>query len=533
MRSRLTRGRRALARTIGLTTVAVVGVLAVGSAVSAQTTESGPDRTIGRELPASVAELKLESSVAVTDGAGLLGQTPGAQSGKVVVRLSSESGATALANGRSETAAKAAARAQQDAFIARVQGIDSGARVVARTQMVLNAVFVEVDASKLADIAKDSAVVSINPVGQYELDLSETVPYIGAKAVQDAKTTGKGIKVAVLDSGVDYTHTDLGGAGAAAYAANNPTIVEPGTFPTAKVKGGYDFVGSTWPNTAETPDPDPLDDGALTGGVGTGHGTHVADIIGGKKGVAPGVDVYAVKVCSTVSTSCSGIALIQGMEWTLDPNGDGKLDDRMHIINMSLGSSYGQPFDDDLSLAVENATKVGILTVASAGNSADKPYAAGTPSSTDAALSVAQTAVPSAVLALMQILAPGTPTSVPAVFQPWSVPLTTLIEGPVQYGDGAGGNLNGCAAFAPGSLTGKIVLVDRGACNFTLKIVNIDAAGGVLGIIGQNAPGDAFEGGDGGDRPAGFRHRLRADHPFRNADANRSRGGAFAAVRHS
>jgi subtilisin family serine protease len=113
-------------------------------------------------------------------------------------------------------------------------------------------------------------------------------------------------------------------------------------------------------------------------------------------GVAPGVDLYAVKVCSSVSTSCSGIALIQGMEFSADPNGDGKFKDRVDIINMSLGASYGQPFDDDLSAAVDNATKLGILTVASAGNSADKPYANGTPSAADTALSVAQTSVPSA-----------------------------------------------------------------------------------------------------------------------------------------
>ncbi len=66
-----------------------------------------------------------------------------------------------------------------------------------------------------------------------------------------------------------------------------------------------------------------------------------------------------MKVCATVTSSCSGIALIQGMEWTVDPNGDGSFNDRMHLINMSLGSNYGQPFDDDLSLAVENATDVG------------------------------------------------------------------------------------------------------------------------------------------------------------------------------
>ena len=69
------------------------------------------------------------------------------------------------------------------------------------------------------------------------------------------------------------------------------------------------------------------------------------------------------------------------MEFAADPNGDGKVKDRVDIINMSLGSDYGQPFDDDLSAAVDNATAFGILTVASAGNGSDKPYVAGTPAS--------------------------------------------------------------------------------------------------------------------------------------------------------
>jgi hypothetical protein len=169
---------------------------------------------------------------------------------------------------------------------------------------------------------------------------------------------------------------------------------------------------------------------------------------------------------------------------------------------MSLGSDYGQPFDDDLSLAVGNATAVGILTVAAAGNGADKPYVAGTPASAPTALSVAQTSVPSAFLPLMQIVAPANIAgSFPAVFQPWSVPLTTVIEAPVQYGDGAGGNLLGCNPFAPGSLAGKIVLVDRGTCNFSLKISNISQGGGLAGIIGLVAAGDPFTGADGGDRP--------------------------------
>jgi subtilisin family serine protease len=415
---------------------------------------------------------------------------------KVIIRLSADSGAVAFAKGANTVSAKQAAKVQQDAFLNSVRALDANARVIAQVQNVLNAVFVEVDASVLPQLAQDSRVVRIAPVSNYEMDLSETVPYIGASAVQDTGFDGSGIKVAVLDSGIDYTHSALGGSGdPAEYASNDPTVIEPGTFPTAKVVGGYDFVGSLWPNDVELPDADPLDDGPSAG-----HGTHVGHIIGGIGGVAPGVDLYAVKVCSSVSTSCSGIALIQGMDYAIDPNGDGKYADRVDVINMSLGASYGQPFDDDLSAAVNSAAVLGTLSVVSAGNSGDKPFANGSSASAPAALSVAQTAVPSAFLPLMQVLAPsGIAGSYPAVFQPWSAPLTAAIEAPLQYADGAGGNLTGCLPFASGSLTGKIVLIDRGGCNFTLKIKNVGDAGGLIGIIGLVAPGDPFEGGDGGD----------------------------------
>ena len=248
------------------------------------------------------------------------------------------------------------------------------------------------------------------------------MPYIGATAVQAMGFDGTGVRVAVLDSGIDYLHANLGGSGSVdEYNANDSTIIEPGTFPTAKVIGGYDFVGGDWPNTAEAPDPDPLDDGS-----DGGHGTHVADIIGGLGGVAPGVSLYAVKVCSSVSTACSGIALIQGMDFALDPDGDGSVADHVDVINMSLGSDYGTAIDDDLSQAVENATAVGTLTVASAGNGTDKPYVVGTPSAAPSALSVAQTAVPSAIQALMDVTAPaGIAGLYAAVFQPWSAPLTS------------------------------------------------------------------------------------------------------------
>jgi len=489
----------------------LAGVMALVVAAGSSGAAPVPDRSANRELPASISTLKLKTplvsrEIEVSRLHESLRSAKGEQ--RVIVRLRNPAVAQLGLTGSAAAQAKINLRNEQANLLDRIRALDPDARVVASTQIVLNAVFVEVDAAVLPKIAMDKDVMRVAPVGNYQLDLSETVPYIGAETVQGKGVTGRGIKVAVLDSGIDYTHRNLGGPGTleayeAAYGASTDdprNTTRDGLFPTAKVVDGYDFVGEVWPNGPEAPDPDPIDF--------EGHGTHVADIIGGRstdglhKGVAPGASLLAVKVCSAVSSSCSGIALIQGMEFAVNPNGDGRLNDRVDVINMSLGSSYGQPFDDDLSVAVDNATMVGVLTVASAGNSADKPYANGTPGGANSALSVAQTAVPSAIQAQMRIVAPSNIAGVfPAVFQPWSAPLVAAIEAPLQYGNGAGGNLNGCAAFPADSLAGKIVLVDRGACNFTLKVKNVADAGGLIGIIGLIAPGDAFEGGDGGDRP--------------------------------
>src|SRR5688572_4378820 len=190
------------------------------------------------------------------------------------------------------------------------------------------------------------------------------------------------------------------------------------------------------------------------------------------------------------------------MDFALDPNGDGDTSDHVDIINMSLGSPYGQPFDDDLSAAVDNATAAGVLTVASAGNSADKQFITGSPGAATTALSVAQTAVPSAALQVMTLLAPVTGDR-GAVFQPWSAPLTTTIEGPVLYPATAAKRV-GCAdavgatPFTAGELAGRIVLIDRGVCSFSLKVANAAAAGASLVVIGLITPDVPFAGANGG-----------------------------------
>jgi len=472
--------------------------------VSAATDVSAADRAdrADRAIPASVQALRLGQPVTSIAVASRLEPALLTASGPqhVLVRLRAQPVARIdTSRPADQVMQREKVRLEQGQFTSRAAQVAPSARKITAVENVLNGVFMTVDASELGALSSDPAVERISRVVDYKLDLLETVPYIGASAVQRSGVTGKGVKVAVLDSGIDYTHAAFGGPGTLeAYEAawgTSPTdprnTTTDGLFPTAKVVGGYDFVGEAWPGGPLAPDPDPIDL--------QGHGTHVADIIAGKMGVAPGASLYAVKTCSAVASSCSGIALIQGMEFAVDPNGDGNFSDRVDIINMSLGAPYGQPFDDDLAFAVDSATALGVLTVASAGNSSDKPYANGTPGAADTALSVAQTAVPSAFLPLIQILAPANIVGeFPAAFQPWSAPLQAPIEGPVQFGNGAGGNTLGCDPFAAGSLGGKIVLVDRGVCSFSIKAANISAAGGLAGIIGLVAPGDPFEGGYGG-----------------------------------
>jgi subtilisin family serine protease len=462
-------------------------VSATAMPVSAQT--SGPGVQISPDLQITGS----------TDGAT---RTSPALTGEieVVVRLSTPSVSEfagvsgkrfSRANKAQQQTHKQNINQQQQATLAQLQAL--GGVEVARVTQALNAVIVRINASQLPAARALPGVLSVRPVGEYELDLSTVSPYVGAAAVQAAGLDGTGVKVAVLDSGIDYTHFNLGGPGTlAAYeAAYGTSPADPrnttldGLFPTAKVVAGFDFVGESWPNGPRTSDPDPIDF--------EGHGTHVADIIAGQstdgthKGVAPGAKLFAVKVCSAVSSSCNGVALLLGVDYSLDPNGDGSIDDAVDVINMSLGSSYGQ-IEDDLSLASANASRFGVVVVASAGNSADRPYITGSPASTPEVISVAQTQMPLAKL--YRITVGG--ITVGGNWQPWSAP-PTLVTAPLQYGNGTGGNLLGCSDFPPGSLSGKIVLVDRGTCSISIKVSTIAAGGGLAAIIANNAsqaPGD-------------------------------------------
>lgn len=452
--------------------------------------------------PVDVSGLALDTPAGLAKIDASLGSASGEV--EVVIRLAGEP--LAIANGpnakrtgglmsraqQMEHSAKA--RRDQSATMARIAAL--GGTELGRVRVAYNALIVRVDAAKLESIARLPEVQSVKAVGRYELDLTSTVPYIGAAAVHAGGKDGTGVTVAVLDSGIDYTHAAFGGPGTlAAYeAARGTSETDPlnttldGLFPTAKVVGGYDFVGELWPTFGDrSEDPDPIDYGT--------HGSHVADIIAGINGVAPGASLMAVKVCSAVSTSCNGVALLLGVDYALDPNGDGAMDDAADIINMSLGSSYGQ-IQDDLSFASANAVAAGVVVVASAGNSADRPYITGSPAATPEVISVAQTQVPTAYLYPLVINSPpaaaGTYPNTATL--DWA-PLGT-ISGEVVF---VGRGCNADPHLA--NPAGKVALIDRGLCNISEKVRKASDAGATGILIGLVAAGDAVTFSNGGQCP--------------------------------
>ncbi|MFK7848593.1 MAG: S8 family serine peptidase [Rhodothermales bacterium] len=154
--------------------------------------------------------------------------------------------------------------------------------------------------------------------------------------------TGEGIRIAIIDTGIDYTHPALGGGFGEAF----------------KVTQGYDFVND---------DADPLDD--------NGHGTHVAGIAGGAdvdwQGVAPGAELYAYKVLDQDGAG-RDTWVLAAIERALDPDQNPATDDAVDIINLSLGGSAGGDSQNPVTLAVENAIKAGVVCVVAAGNAGYK-----------------------------------------------------------------------------------------------------------------------------------------------------------------
>ncbi len=189
---------------------------------------------------------------------------------------------------------------------------------------------VEGEIADIERLAHDSRIVSIEPdwiattngkpvAAACASSTSQTVP-AGVTALGTSSFTGSGVKVAVIDTGIDFAHTDL------------------------SVVSGVGYVGNT------------------TGSDDNGHGTHVAGTIAGRNntrgviGVAPDASLYAVKVLDRRGSG-SYSAIASGIHWAVD-NG-------MDVANLSLG---GPSDSTTLSDAVTRAYDNGVVLVVAAGN---------------------------------------------------------------------------------------------------------------------------------------------------------------------
>ncbi len=408
--------------------------------------------------------------------------------------------------------------AMQDQVAAQVEA--QGGRVVGRFTTLSSGLAAEISGYSASKVAGIPGVVRLARMNDYEVDLSETVPWIGAADLQKMGLTGKNVDVAVIDSGIDFTHKAFGGPGTvdawkAAWFGSDPAcktgaeiqcaarqMPNPALFgPTApKVVGGWDFIGDAWiSGKPAIPDPNPIDADYTAPRTG-GHGTHVADIIGGLPftgkgaGVAPDARLWAFRVCSATTTSCSGLGMALAMDAAADLDRNPATYDPADVANMSIGSLYGQPEDDSFWFANQLAA-YGTVVAVSAGNSADKPYIVGSPSSADGTLSVAQTTVPSNKQYLLTIDSPASIAGLlnEPVWLDWSVSLAAVgaVSGTVQYGNADGTNKLGCDPFKD-SLAGKVALVDRGTCSASIKAANASAAGAKIVLIGMIAPGPGY-----------------------------------------
>jgi len=423
--------------------------------------------------------------------------------------------AAALASGSELSGArKADLRAllgrRQAALKGRIEGIGN---VQATYTDVFNGFRVRVRANQVDDLARLPGVKSVRAVPRHERNNGNTVTYLGApRTWAQTNLTGKGVSIAVIDTGINYYHADFNGAGYNAWRADNG-LTRGDDFPTTKVIDGYDLAGDDYNAEDEVPirqpDGDPLDCKAADA-ESVQHGTHVAGTAAGTgvtaagktwKGpytpaalasanlrIAPGVAPEA-KLMAFRVFGCAGSTYLttDAIEMAVRAGAD--------VINMSLGSDFGNPGSLD-AIASDNASLAGVTVVASSGNAGPSAYLTGSPASSLRAISVgAMDAQPSFPAATIDMASGADIDAINANSGP--LPVTGQVvyfqDNPNTVGDpdtGEGYEQSGCMAdsYAYNDFaTGRIAVVQRGFCARIDKAKTGDKRGAKAVIQVNNA----------------------------------------------
>ncbi|WP_202079498.1 S8 family serine peptidase [Caldalkalibacillus salinus] len=328
---------------------------------------------------------------------------------------------------------------------------------------------IDVPANELPHVLAVTGVEAVYPNVTYEMTsddnlisseaytphMADSAPYIGADTVWETLGyTGEGVTVAIIDTGVDYTHPDLTHA-----------------FGAYK---GWDFVDND-NDPQETPVGDPR-------GGSTRHGTHVAGTVAANgliKGIAPDAQLLGYRVLGPGGSGTT-TDVVAGIERAVQDGAD--------VMNLSLGNSLNNP-DWATSIALDWAMAEGVVAVTSNGNAGPNNWTVGSPGTSRMAISVGATQLPYNVY-------DGVITTTQDVYDyPSSAvmgyeseeDLLALGEGTfdmVYVGMGYEED------FAGKDLNGKIAVISRGEFAFVDKATNAKNAGAVGAIIFNNVEGD-------------------------------------------
>ncbi|RAP74544.1 S8 family serine peptidase [Paenibacillus montanisoli] len=418
-------------------------------------------------------------------------KTDSAAETRVIVRLSSQPtavGKFAAKAGAGKLAAEStesALQAEQTAFIGSASKKGLKIKVHHQFKTVLNGLEVSIPANQIPELAKLPGVLSVYenrtytpiPVQEPSAEESDTpfdtnpIHQIGADAAWAKGLTGAGLKVGVIDTGVDYKHPDLAGA----------------------YKGGYD---------SSNQDSDPYEDYDPVNQAFTEHGTHVSGTIVGRaanktsslvqKGIAYESDLYVYKVLSATgdgNSSGTTATVIDGIERAVR--------DGMDVLNLSLGADGDKDPNSPDAIAVNNAVLAGTVVVVANGNAGDAYpyyYTMGTPATSQLGISVGAATSPGS-----RFEADFSSSLSAASYELHAMGWRTTEE---NFSDLLGAapldavyvGLGNVQDYEGIDVTGKVVLISRGIIPFVDKIAFAKSHGAKAAIIfngNANAEGQA------------------------------------------
>ncbi|WP_088036097.1 S8 family serine peptidase [Evansella clarkii] len=383
----------------------------------------------------------------------------------VIVELEAES--IAEANYRGKSQSKEGLAAERENVISSIEAAVSSATINQEYDYVFSGFSVEVAQNELHELAAVAGVKAVYPNETYEVSsvdeaelidaesfspaMMDSAPFIGSDLAWDAGYTGEGVTVAVIDTGVDYTHPEL---------ADN--------FGDYK---GWDFVDNN-DSPQETPAGDPRGDS-------TNHGTHVAGTVaanGDIKGVAPDATLLAYRVLGPGGSGTTE-NVIAGIERAVEDGAD--------VMNLSLGNTTNDP-DFATSIALDWAMAEGVVAVTSNGNSGPNNWTVGSPGTSREAISVGATQLPYNLFSAQIATEGGAELESAAVMGHPGEDKLKEFNGDFEFvhvGYGEASDFEGVDA------EGKIALISRGEIPFVDKATNAKNAGAAGAIIYNNVEG--------------------------------------------